>query len=245
MKIKYVIILFTIFLGATFLMPKADANTITLDGVENAITSGNVGSQPYLTIHYGTSSNGIWSKNDTYYHNDLNQDWYNYEALETYCNSLGAYSIESGGNVFDDDFDVASDKIYETLFLTAGTYTIRLSDNSSAYNLLEGSDNYWNAYVQIFGGINANFGYGAPTFEHEDDAISFYKNNYNGTPIEVLENSWVNFYINDWNSLDNTGSVTLDIQPAPVPEPATLLLFGSGIAVLVGGRRYRRKELNM
>lgn len=58
----------------------------------------------------------------------------------------------------------------------------------------------------------------------------------------------VNFWIHDgpngWEYCpDNVGGVSLsfDNNPAPVPEPATVLLFGAGIAGLVDSRLRRKK----
>ena len=53
----------------------------------------------------------------------------------------------------------------------------------------------------------------------------------------------VNFYINDYNSVDNLGSVSLDVNA--VPLPGTLTLLGSGLALLLAGRRWRHHDLKI
>ena len=46
------------------------------------------------------------------------------------------------------------------------------------------------------------------------------------------------FYINDYNSVDNGASVTLEFSdPPPVPVPGSLVLFGSGLTAFIGWRR--------
>ncbi len=40
----------------------------------------------------------------------------------------------------------------------------------------------------------------------------------------------------------NFDMISLDASPAPIPEPATMLLFGTGLAALVGNRIRRKKK---
>ncbi len=61
------------------------------------------------------------------------------------------------------------------------------------------------------------------------------------TSFTLLSESYVNFYIYDINYRDNIGGMTLSVEKetAPVPEPSTILLLGSG---LVGLGFYARKR---
>jgi len=49
--------------------------------------------------------------------------------------------------------------------------------------------------------------------------------------LNLAQAANVYFYINDYNAIDNTGGVTLDIRA--VPEPASLWLLGSGMLLLL------------
>lgn len=240
MNIKHMIMLLAIVTGTFFFIPNAGAYKLILNSVYNASWWEKDLSKSYLTIFDG---------NDTaqysYVGNDLT-DWSGYSDLVTDLSDawigdpgagieVGDYSIHSGGNVFSSYYGT----IYKTLSLAAGDYTISLADGSGVYNLLGGSDEYWNAYVQIFGDLNDAFGDGAPLFSTEVDALNAYSDK--NITFTLMEDSYLNFYINDWNSLDNIGDVTLNIQPASIPEPATLLLLSSGMFALAVKRRYRRK----
>ena len=153
--------------------------------------------------------------------------------------------MESGG----DPFISPSAPIWKSISLNSGTYVLSLTINSRAYNL---SDYRWpnettlvpkwNAYVQIYadygGGQNASFNFGeAPLFikPTEAEALDFYRNNVNGKQIALTQAANVYFYINDINSIDNAGGVSLEIQPVPVPQAVYLL--GSGLLGLALIRR--------
>ena len=69
------------------------------------------------------------------------------------------------------------------------------------------------------------------TFDHTASSLtlSFY-----GRHLQSLgDESW---------AIDNVRVYADNSGPAPVPEPATMLLFGTGLAGLVGGRMRRKKK---
>jgi hypothetical protein len=160
---------------------------------------------------------------------------------------IGNWAVESGG----DPFNFPSKPIWENISLNPGTYTLSLTSDSRAYNLSdyawpnETPVPSWNAYVQIYadygGGQNASFNFGEalqfikPT---EAEALDFYRNNVDGKQILLTQAADVYFYINDTNSVDNAGGVSLQIQP--VPEPEAVYLLGSGLlALALIQRRFR------
>ncbi|HHP7236284.1 MAG TPA: VPLPA-CTERM sorting domain-containing protein [Desulfobacterales bacterium] len=163
---------------------------------------------------------------------------------------IGDWRVESGG----DPFHAPSEVIWKRLSLNAGTYVLRLTDDSGAYNLSdytwpnETPGSAWNAYVQIFadyggtGSDSFNFGE-APAFTKptEAEALDFYRSNVDGKQIQLARAAEVYFYINDTNSVDNAGSVSLQIQPVPVPAAAYLL--GSALIALVVMRRRMRNKI--
>jgi hypothetical protein len=161
---------------------------------------------------------------------------------------IGNWRVESGG----DPFNRPSDFIWESISLSAGTYALSLTSDSRAYDLLdfrwsnETPQQAWNAYVQIYadygGGRNASFNFGeAPAFiqSNEAAALAFYRTYVDGMQIELAQAANVYFYINDDNSLDNFGGVSLEIKS--VPEPGAVYLLGSGLLTLALTRRRFRK----
>jgi len=164
--------------------------------------------------------------------------------------SIGNWRVESGG----DPFNYPSNPIWKSISLDPGTYALSLTRDSGAYNLSdyawpnEAQVPSWNAYVQIFadygGGQNASFNFGeAPAFIQptKTEALDFYRTYVNGMQIALAQAAEVYFYINDINSLDNAGGVSLKIRPVSVPEPGVVYLLGSGLLALgLIRRRFKR-----
>ena len=248
MKLKDTANIISIALVVLFMAPAAGATIVTLNSVEHAGWWEKNLEQPYLKI-LAESGTVVWSSESS------QVNWSSFADLVADLSddavgaagsapSLGKYEIQSGGNVFS---ATAAAPIYQTLKFSAGQYTISLDSNSVAYNLQGYSDQYyagdnlWNAYVQMWvtGGQDLAFGDGSPLYGSEAAALAAYDTMT--ASLTLFGDADLNFYINDYNSLDNTGSVTLNIQA--VPLPAAWLLFGSGMAALVGGRRFRKNRI--
>ncbi len=62
---------------------------------------------------------------------------------------------------------------------------------------------------------------------------------FSSGPLTLAAPAQLELFYWDTFTADNSGSVTVDIEPGSVPEPATLLLLGSGLTGLVVRRRRR------
>jgi hypothetical protein len=224
------------------------AERIDLDGVRNSGFYLNMPNS-YLYVYDLTANTYAYQwnygKSTPLYWNDTNElvadladDTLN-KAFQTA--PLGNWRVESGG----DPFNKPSELIWKGISLNAGTYVLSLTSDSQAYDLTrlawsnETPVQAWNAYVEIYAdyGGSFSFGKGEPGFikPTEADALAFYRTNVDGMQIELAQAANVYFYINDDNSLDNYGGVSLDIKP--VPEPGAVYLLGSGLLALALTRR--------
>lgn len=231
----------------------AEAETVDVHGVLNAGWYANDLNGPYLNIRDSSTDTYVyqWS-----YSSGGSLLWNNFNALVDDLNDTGNglivnnWEIESGG----DPFNYPSSPIWTTETFSAGTYSISLTENSDAYDLAAfwadyyNDDNIpsiWNAYVQIWAdygngeGASFNFGEGDWSFTSESNALAYYHTNIDGMEITLDYNADLYFYLNDYNSIDNGGSVTLDIQSYQTPVPGTLYLLFSGLGMLIFKRHSR------
>jgi hypothetical protein len=233
------------------------AARIDLDGVLNSGFAGNMPNS-YLFIQDLTSGSYAykwtplsgtlpWVSREDLVGDLTNNILFDETQQETH---FGDWLVEAGG----DPFKSPEKLIWKSISLNAGTYVLSLTSDSHAYNLTdykwpeEDPRSLWNAYVQIYadygGGASAsfNFGefYGDPNItQTEADVLNYYRNVVDGMQITLTQAADVYFYINDTNSIDNAGSVSLEIQP--VPEPAAVYLLGTGLMGLAALRgRFRR-----
>jgi len=191
----------------SFLGGPALAETITLDAVADAGLS--PGQSPYIRF--------VDDTNYTPLMDDLltNPGWDSADDVYEFAKPLSSWLLASAG-----DFGNTDSIVGESLTdLAAGTYRISpLSGNftydswgwSSFHNL-----NYWLLDIRLLDSAGANFS------DYRLFTPNLTQNQY--LDIFVMEGGSLNFWIWDWNSIDNSGSLTFEV--VPVPEPSTLTLL--------------------
>jgi len=106
---------------------------------------------------------------------------------------------------------------------------------------------YTNVFFNTVGIATLNYVDAEKTFYYADgskfltlstDDFSFYYSDVNGNNVYSLEGSPVGI---DLYSFENNKFLADDIKPSSVPIPAAVLLFGSGLAGLVG---LKRRKMN-
>jgi len=204
------------------------ATTVTLDGVANAGWWANDLTSSYLNVKDTADSSYYYQWR---YGSAEELGWDNMDELVTDLNAQGfSWWLESGGNPFNN----TPNPIWTSVYLEKGAYEISLAPDSSAYNLeAYWGNNNWNAYVQMWTdyGDSFNFGEWAYANNSEQDTLQSYKANVDGMTFSLKHDTNLHFYINDTNSIDNSGSVKINL--AVVPEPGQVVLFISGAVTLL------------
>jgi hypothetical protein len=229
MRQRLISILFAIMLQVviSFSYSHASTTTVTLDGIANAGWWADNLESTYLYVRDRDS--GIYTYQWRYGSGAL--QWNNLDELVTDLKGQNFnWWLESGG----DPFNKPSSPIWTSVFLEKGLYEISLAPDSEAYNLTDHwGNNDWNAYVQMYAsyGDSFKFGEGSYITDTKDNALNYYRSNVDGMTISLKEDTNLYFYINDYNSVDNAGSVKLNVNV--VPEPGQVLLFITGATLLV------------
>ncbi len=243
MKIKLLIFFMAAVIAITS-PPRVGAETIHLDGIANAGWSTDDLTKAHLYIadrsnpgtyyyqwKYAPNNPVPWNSRE-----DLAVDLSDGVLFNNTTNEIAVPSrkVESAGDVFNNP----AEAIWKKLTLSSGTYTLSLTADSHAYQLNEflwpgeSTDPVWNAYVQMYAVYDDNsegsFNFGDWTLARgtENDVLKRYRQVVDGMTINIPNPAELYFYINDYNSVDNGGSVTLEFT-----DPPTSTSTGQPIAV--------------
>jgi hypothetical protein len=148
-----------------------------------------------------------------------------------------------------DNSNISPDTIvgYSLTALTAGTYRISVLDGAFEYDSFNWKDEYgndsqyynkwlWGMHVRACDNVNnicANYTLGSFTYYGSPNE-ALINNIGQFVDVSVTEGGSLNFWIDDWNSIDNSGGIRFDVTPVSVPEPSTFLFITLGLAFLIG-----------
>lgn len=194
-----------------------------------------------------TNASLITYSDDVVYDNVANKYWFRDLSLfpdKTYDEQIALIESPSFTNDYWDGWRMADNSEYLSL-LTNGTSsiislftptTIQINQNNTAQYI-----KYYQGRLQdeVNDEMNTVVGF-------------YYKNYWPGTGVNyytpiVTAESTSNMYYSAWvvaDALHDTLEpkwIAVQANPTPTPEPATMLLFGTGLVALVGARIRKKK----
>lgn len=232
---KYFMIVLVVFLYVVSVTGLAFgfSSPITLDAKDDA--GQNPGESPYLyflsgsTKYYGPGTDPSWTHYNSANESDKKSvnNYAYYDAKIT-----GSWRLESAGNIWSSD-NIVGESLNN---LHAGTYRISPDPNSDAY-MYSFPDNkeysgryWWELHIEAKQGDVTSYMLGSNQSQTSaDSALQAVLGQY--IDISIAEGGSLSFWIWDWNSIDNSGSLKFNVTS--VPEPSTLLLLSIGLFFLM------------
>jgi hypothetical protein len=163
-------------------------------------------------------------------------------------NIPGAWFLQSAGNIWSSDTIVGDPFTADH----AGVYRISPVEGAFQYDsfIWSGVAGKWLWQLQIYAVGDVNYTLGSDVL-YDTAALALKANLGKYIDITLAEGGELIFWIADGkldgnpserNTIDNSGSLTFDVATAPIPEPSTLILVGTGLFFLA--RRFRRSKNN-
>ena len=153
----------------------------------------------------------------------------------------GPWVLESVGNIWSSD-----DRIGESLLgLHAGIYRVSPVSGAYMYNSFGWNDEYngkywWELHIKATayqnGQIVDNYYMLGSILGKTSADLALQAVLGTSIDISLAEGGSLNFWVWDWNSIDNSGGLSFNVTP--IPEPSTLTLLGIGMLFLI--RRIRK-----
>lgn len=210
--------------GAAFGTP------ITLDAIEDAGLY--LGQGAYLRFVYSTGQHVVPA---------TDPQWTSSQQVYAYAvnnNIPGPWVLESAGNIWSSDLIVG-----ESLSgLHAGIYRVSPASGAYMYDSFGWNDTYkdkywWELHIKATlayqnGQIVDNLYYMLGSFDGKTSA-DLALQAVLGTFIDIslAEGGSLNFWVWDWNSIDNSGSLSFNVTL--IPEPSTFVLLTIGLPFLI------------
>jgi hypothetical protein len=238
-----VIMLFVIaFMGV--LQSPALGIQMTIDAIDDA---GQEANQPaYLHFVYSSGYYEVEPAGPQWTSRDFADNFASVNKI------LGLWHLESAGNIW------SSDKIVGDALtgFNAGVYRISAVGGAFQYDSFDWSDvaEKWLWQLQIYAIGDVNYTLGSDVL-YDTAALALEANLGKYIDITLAKGGELIFWIADGNldetpedalhrnTIDNSGSLTFDVATAPIPEPSTLILVGTGLFFLA--RRFRRSNIHL
>lgn len=239
---KYLFIMMFIFVSMGIERGLAFGELITLDAIENAGLY--PGQEAYLRfVDEKNVNNVLLNVSPT------DPQFTSASDVFTYAKGISGWLLDSAGNIWSAE-KVVGKSLSD---LPVGIYKVSAVGGAYMYNSFGWNDAYkdkywWELHIKAHlayqdGQIVDEAYYMLGSLDGKTSAdLALQAVQGNQIEIPIAEGGSLSFWIWDWNSIDNSGSLSFNVADDPgiptVPEPSTFLLLVPGLVFLI--RRIKR-----